>query len=53
MEEDGFIRGKKTEKLLETKCGKGKDQCSWRDVRMLHLVYPVFFKLLKEERIEP
>lgn len=37
------------EKLLETKCGKGKDQCSWRDVRMLHLVYPVFLKLLKEE----
>lgn len=52
MEEDGFMRGKGIEKLLETKCGKGKDQCSWKDVRMLHLVYTVFLKLLKEERTE-
>ena len=49
MEEDGCIRSKGIEKLLETRCGKGKDQCSWRDVRMLHLVYPAFLKLLKEE----
>lgn len=54
MEEDGFIRGKGIEKLLGTKCGKGKDQYAVGEMwGMLHLVYPVLFKLLKEERIEP